>query len=296
MDWLSQLDAQKFLLFTLVFTRVGGLVITAPVFSTPEVPARVRALLAVALAALITPTQWDVAVTHPGSTLNYLVFLASELIVGLSLGLGIVVLFSGLLLAGRMIGQMSGLVLADVFDPASGISVSVFSRLMLLVTTAVFVAIGGHRILMAGLLDTFVTIPPGSAAVPGSMADTFVVLVAQSFTLAVRAAAPVVASLLLSTLALGLIRGGHCQTFLEHCNLFLEYVYVGQIVAVKGDSVIVKPDLAQASGWSLVKEKGVIFRIVSLGDRRIDSRVEKVIGHELEDERDVHVNGSLKFG
>ena len=205
MDWLSQLDAQKFLLFTLVFTRVGGLVITAPIFSAPEVPARVRALLAVALAALITPTQWDVAVADPGSTLNYAVFLASELIVGLSLGLGIVALFSGLLLAGRMIGQMSGLVLADVFDPASGISVSVFSRLMMLVTTAVFVAIGGHRILMAGLLDTFVTIPPGSAAVPGSMADTFVLLVAQSFTLAVRAAAPVVASLLLSTLALGLI-------------------------------------------------------------------------------------------
>jgi len=205
MDWLSEIDAQKFLLFTLVFTRVGGLVITAPVFSTPEVPARVRALLAVALAALVTPTQWDVTVANPGSTLNYMVFMASELVIGLSLGLGIVILFSGIQLAGQMIGRMSGLVLADVFDPGSGTSVPIFSRLMLLVATAVFVAIGGHRIVMAGLLDTFATIPPGSAAIPTSMADTFVLLIAQSFALAVRAAAPVVASLLLSTLVMGLI-------------------------------------------------------------------------------------------
>ena len=100
----------------------------------------------------------------------------------------------------------------------------------------------------------------------------------------------------INVLALGLIRGGHCQKFPEHCYLFLEYVDVGQIVAVEGDSVIVKPDLAQASGWALIKEKVVIFKIISLGDRRIDSRIEKVIGQELEDERDVHVNGSLKFG
>ena len=50
---------------------------------------------------------------------------------------------------------------------------------------------------MAGLLDTFATIPPGSAAVPTSIADTFVVLLAQSFALGIRAAVPVVTALLL---------------------------------------------------------------------------------------------------
>ena len=208
MDWLAQINVEKFLLFTLVLTRLSGLVMTAPIYGTPEVPARVRALLAVALAVLITPTQWDVAVQHPGNTLNYLVVLGSELVIGLSLGLGIVILFSGVQLAGQMIGRMGGLLLADVFDPSSGTSIPMFSRLMLLVTLAVFVTIGGHRIVMAGLLDTFQTIPPGSGAVSTSIADiaeTFVLLLAQSFALAVRAAAPVVTSLLLSTLVMGLI-------------------------------------------------------------------------------------------
>jgi len=205
MDWLAQINVEKFLLFTLVLTRLSGLVMTAPIYGTSEVPARVRALLAVALAALITPTQWDVAVQHPGNTLNYLVLLGSELVIGLSLGLGIVILFSGIQLAGQMIGRMGGLLLADVVDPSSGTSIPIFSQLMFMVTLAVFVTMGGHRIVMAGLLDTFRTIPPGSGAVPTSIAETFVLLLAQSFVLAIRAAAPVVTSLLLSTLVMGLI-------------------------------------------------------------------------------------------
>ncbi len=205
MDWLSLIDAEKFLLFTLVLTRVSGLVMIAPVFGTPEVPVRVRALLAFALAVLIMPGQWDTSVQDPGTTLSYLVFVGSELLIGLCLGLGIVILFSGIQLAGQMIGRIGGLILADILDPSSGTSVPVFSRLLYLVAIAVFVCIGGHRIVMAGLLDTFKTIPPGTGGVPTSMAETFVLLLQQSFVLGVRAAAPAVTALLLSTLVMGLI-------------------------------------------------------------------------------------------
>ncbi len=205
MDWLAQLNPEKFILFTLVLARVSGLMIAAPIYGTPEVPVRVRGLFAVALAVLIAPTQWAVEVEHPGNTVNYLVLLGSDLLIGLSLGLGVLILFSGIQLAGQMIGRMGGLILADVFDPSSGASVPVFSRLMLMVALAVFVTIGGHRIVMAGLLDTFRTIPPGSGALPTNMAETFVLLLEQSFALGVRAAAPVVTALMLSTLVMGLI-------------------------------------------------------------------------------------------
>ena len=38
MDWLRQLDVEKFLLFTLVLTRVSGLLMTAPIYGTKDVP------------------------------------------------------------------------------------------------------------------------------------------------------------------------------------------------------------------------------------------------------------------
>ncbi len=205
MAWLSQFNVEKFLLFTLVLTRISGLTMTAPIYGTNDVPMQVRALLAMALALLITPTQWDVAVAYPETTLNYMVFIGGELIIGLCLGLGIVVLFSGVQLAGGLIGRVGGLMLADVFDPNTETEVPLFSRLMFLVAMAVFVCIGGHRIVMAGLLDTFQSIPPGSGMIPDSIAEAFTVLLQESFVLGIRAAMPVVTALLLSTLVLGLI-------------------------------------------------------------------------------------------
>jgi len=205
MDWLAQLDVDKFLLFTLVLSRVSGLVATAPIYGGQEVPVHVRALLAFALAVLIAPTQWGVSIQYPGTILNYLVFVGGELLVGVSLGLGITILFSGVQLAGEMIGRIGGLMLADVIDPTMGTSVPLFSRFLFLVTMAVFVCIGGHRIVMAGLLDTFQSIPPGSGAPATSIADTFVLLLTQSFQLGIRAGIPVATALLLSTLVMGLI-------------------------------------------------------------------------------------------
>ena len=73
--------------------------------------------------------------------------------------------------------------------------------------------------MLGGLLDTFSTVPPGGGVAmfvgtanggsgPGllePLKDAIVVLIAQSFHLAIRASAPVVAAVLLATLVLGLI-------------------------------------------------------------------------------------------
>ncbi len=205
MLWLQSLGVEKFLLFTLVFTRVSGLAMTAPIFGAKDAPARVRALFAFAIALLILPTQWDVVFAHPGTTLNYLVYLAAELLVGLCLGLGMVILFSGIQVAGELIGRLGGLMMANVFDPTMDAEVPLFSRLLFLMALAVFVCIGGHRMVMAALLDTFTALPPGGGSIPSTLADAFVTLVAQSFMLGIRAAMPLVVALLLSTLVLGLI-------------------------------------------------------------------------------------------
>ena len=43
MDWLGQLDFDKFIVFTLVLTRVSGLTMTAPIYGSTNAPMRVRA-------------------------------------------------------------------------------------------------------------------------------------------------------------------------------------------------------------------------------------------------------------
>jgi flagellar biosynthetic protein FliR len=58
---------------------------------------------------------------------------------------------------------------------------------------------------MAGLLDTFVSVPPGAVAIPTTMGKAFLTILSMSFQLGVRAAGPAVVALLLSTLVMGLM-------------------------------------------------------------------------------------------
>ncbi len=205
MFWLQQLALEHFVIFTLVLARVSGLVMTAPIYGTTDIPMQVRGLLAVALAVLVTPTQCAVPQADPGSIVNYLVMAGGELMVGAALGLGIVVLLSGIQVAGQIIGQMSGMSLADVFNPGFDDQVPVFSQLLYYVTLAIFVILGGHRRLMDGLLGTFATFPPGQLRVPDTIGETVASLLTQSFVLGIRAAAPAMVALLLTTLVLGFI-------------------------------------------------------------------------------------------
>ena len=205
MPWLNEFTIGKSILGTLVFARVGGLVATAPMFGVQAAPVRIRAMLAIALTMLVLPLQWDVMVVVPDNPANYGVLLAREAIIGAAIGLGVMILIAAMGLAGELIGYAAGLTISDVFDPSSGEDTPHFSHLMMLLAICIFLSIGGHRMVMAGLLDTFQAVPLGSFVSPQSLVDAFTTLVTQSFSLGIRAAAPTVTSLLLATIALGLI-------------------------------------------------------------------------------------------
>ena len=119
MNLLALLNVEKFLVFTLVLTRISGLLIASPIFGATQAPATVRALISLALAVLIMPSQWFATLPYPGSLLVYVVVIGGELLIGLVLGLGISILLGGIQMAGDMMSRVGGLTLADVFDPTT---------------------------------------------------------------------------------------------------------------------------------------------------------------------------------
>ena len=105
------------ILFALVFARVAGLTMTAPIYGTSDVPLQVRVLLAAALALLIAPLQWHAAGVPFGSLVHLAAMLGVEAAIGACLGLGVLVLIHGMTLAGELVAQASGLGIAEMFDP-----------------------------------------------------------------------------------------------------------------------------------------------------------------------------------
>lgn len=195
----------RFIIFTFILARLGAMIVIAPIFGTLSMPRQVRAFLAVAMALLVTPVYLDTSIPPVGDLATYGRLMANEMAIGLLLGLGVNILLSGIQVAGQIVSQMSGLSLADVFDPGFDESVSMFTQMFYYLTMAVFVAIGGHRIMLEGVLDTFAWAPPGHAALGEGYVDALTALMTQSFSLGVRAAAPLMVSLFMSTIVLGLI-------------------------------------------------------------------------------------------
>ena len=86
MQWFRYFDPAGFLVFTLVLSRVSGLVMTAPIYGTSDVPTQVRVLLAFALALLVAPSQFGSAAPAPDTLIQYLLLVGSELVVGVAWG------------------------------------------------------------------------------------------------------------------------------------------------------------------------------------------------------------------
>jgi flagellar biosynthetic protein FliR len=137
--------------------------------------------------------------------LDFAIPLARELVLGLVMGLALLILVAGIRAAGQIVGQMSGMSLAQLIDPETGSSSPLLGHLFGMLATAVFLIAGGHRQLLAALLDTFHWMPPGRVGFASGPIMTLSEIAGQSFLLALRATAPVVLALLLSAFVLGLI-------------------------------------------------------------------------------------------
>ena len=195
----------QFATFVLVLARVGALVMSAPVLGVKAAPVRVRAFLAVGLTLLVTPLQGasTSVETHNMAVLGRQVL--SETLVGLLLGLGIMIFFSGIQLAGQVVSQLGGTALAETFDATMDLNTPVIAQLFYFLTLAMFVLVGGHRMLIEALLETYVWLPPGQGQFGAGYVATLTAVLGQSFLLGVRAVAPAMIALCLSTLILGLV-------------------------------------------------------------------------------------------
>jgi flagellar biosynthetic protein FliR len=202
---LLTLYLDQFIIFVLVLTRLGALLMTMPVLGTATVPYQIRALLAVGISLVITPLFWGQPIPAPENLLILGTLLAREAMLGLALGLALLILLSGMQLAGQIISQTSGMTLADVANPTFDTSVPLFSQILELLATAIFFLVGGHRQVMDALLRSFTWMPPGHGQIPDSLLEALTLVAAQSFEVGIRAAAPVLVALLVATLIVALI-------------------------------------------------------------------------------------------
>jgi flagellar biosynthetic protein FliR len=186
------------------FVRIGALLVAAPMFGARTVPVRVRVMLAALLALVVFPqvnVPADVAIVSGAGA----VLVVREILIGISLGFMLQLLFAAVATAGEVIALSMGLAFASVVDPERGISVPVVSQYFVVFSTLLFLALDGHLALLMLLFESFELLPPAASGLAGAGFLEIAGWVSRMFEAAILVALPAAAALLVAAISMGLI-------------------------------------------------------------------------------------------
>jgi flagellar biosynthesis protein FliR len=186
----------------LVLIRISGLMTFAPFFSSQAIPARGKAVFAIAVSVLLGPIVAGLPMSH--AELGVLPALG-ELAVGLVFGLSLSLLNELLMFAGQVVGVQFSFSLVNLLDPNSQIQTPLLGQLFSIFGTMVLLAAGLHRTLLASVMRSFAEAPVGSVFLNERAGVALVGMAGGIFMAALQLAAPVLAATLLVEITIALL-------------------------------------------------------------------------------------------
>ena len=187
----------------LATSRATGFVVLAPPFNSNGIPAPVKGALAMALSLVVFP---HITGTLPAITAGFLVVTAvTEAIIGAALGFLVQLLFTAVQMAGDIIDVTGGFSMQPAYDPMSLSTHGVIGKLHHLLATTLLFSSGGHLLLVRGFATSYDGLPVGASLPTEQLGSALVTAFTMMFLAALQIAGPMVAVLLLSDVALGLL-------------------------------------------------------------------------------------------
>lgn len=186
------------------FVRISGMLFAVPVFGTRMMPVRIRIAFTIVLTAVLapllpTPPAVDII------SLAGLLITAQELFIGLIMGFVLQMVFSALVMAGEQIAMSMGLGFASLVDPANGVNVPVISQFYVIVASLLFLAMNGTMLITEALVQSFQLLPVGTGLLGKEVFWTLATWGGQMFISAILIALPIVTTLLVTYMALGVM-------------------------------------------------------------------------------------------
>ena len=184
--------------------RISALFMAMPIVGTRLVSARIRVVLAITVTLLVGPL-FPPRPSVPPLSMASLVIMIQQIVIGLTLGFFLQVVFHLFVLAGQFMAMKMGLGFASMNDPANGVTVTVISQYYLILTTLLFLSVNGHLVVFQMVIESFTTFPISDQ---GFGVDIFWQVASSGswmFSRALLIAMPVLTSLLVVNLAFGVM-------------------------------------------------------------------------------------------
>ncbi|MEQ1659351.1 MAG: flagellar biosynthetic protein FliR [Hylemonella sp.] len=186
------------------FLRVLGVFTAAPIFSSRAIPVRAR----VGLALLVTVACQATLPPMPVIDFNspaVLGVVIQQVGIGLSIGFVVRLVFAAFELAGEVVGFQMGLNFAAFFDPSLNTQASAVARFFGYMASLLFVVLNGHLMVLMAVTRSFEVFPVTQNFLEALRLMQLYTLGGELFASALWIALPMLALLLFTNLALGII-------------------------------------------------------------------------------------------
>lgn len=249
---------QDFWRVVFLMTRIGAALLAAPFFGAASVPPTVRLVLVGALAVFVA--AWFPAVTPPANLLSVqgMLAVAGEVLVGLSLGIVLQIAFAAPVVAAETISGAMGLSMTMTADPNGGGQVTAIGQYFTIVLVLIFLAMGAHLHFIALVVESYRTFPPGQTWLGPERFEMIAGFGSDMFVTALRIALPVTLILLLVQVVTGVL-----SRSAPSLNLFALGLPAGVLAGIAA-LIIAAPlaydQFADLTGTALDQAEGVITR------------------------------------
>jgi flagellar biosynthetic protein FliR len=183
--------------------RLSGLFLFAPFFGSVVIPARVKAILVLAISLLLYPTVGQSIGSHPVAQWPLLVFM--EFLIGIGMGIATNVVFEAVQLAGQVLGIQMGYSLVNILDPQTQVDTTVIALFYQSIVMLLFLRMDVHYWLLRAIANSFLYLPVGTTHLSGLFTVAVLKIGGDIFGLGVQIAAPVLSATLVADIVLGLL-------------------------------------------------------------------------------------------
>lgn len=196
------MDESKVILFVMILIRVSSFILSSSVFNSFQINASIKILLSITLSLIVFQGQPKIQV----ATDSMIILLAAkEVFVGLTLGLLTRFFFYAIAMGSEIVSMSMGLNSASIFNPMSGINSNLIEQFQALIATLVFFSLEGHFLLISGIVQSFDVIQIQQMSLNFSGLGEFVYWTKNLFEIAIKISAPVLCSVFLVNMAMGIL-------------------------------------------------------------------------------------------
>jgi flagellar biosynthetic protein FliR len=202
---MPALTIEKVIVFVLVFTRIGAIITTAPVLGSPSVPVRVKIGLAFIMTFVFFPFAGSYQEVVKWGQIELFFALAREILLGITVGFVSNLIFSGINLAGQLMGFQMGFAIVNVMDPLNQTQVSVISQFLGLASLILFITVNGHYWFIEAIAESFNFLRLGEANLSNFIIRDVMKAGAELFVIALKIGAPLFAIIIAINVGLGIV-------------------------------------------------------------------------------------------